>query len=387
MEDFYDLLEVPEDASTEEIDRAWRRKVRTYHPDINDDARANAQFKTLKKAHEVLADETERAAYDRLGHESYVNQRLDGLPTRGWPRTDATTGADAGSERSDATEAGADATANESATASGRDASEAGASAGTGTRSENRRTAGRRTSAGRTRTQTAGEGRRTSEGARRTAGGTERNSEETRRSGRGSSGSARTGASQTDRGTRASTGTSGRGTAGNGAASGSNAGTAGTTSSTTRSGIRSTPLLYGWLGVLLAGLVYVAGLWQYLRTNAGAVSTVRRTAITDPVTALTATHELLAPGRFVLESVTVDAPLTLLFPVGTVALAVALVAVVQSFGRGVAYLYALGGLVPLFALAAGPVVTLPDGVVLLLLLVCPLLATAGFLVDVGRVVL
>jgi len=381
MEDFYDLLEVPEDASTEEIDRAWRRKVRTYHPDINDDARANAQFKTLKKAHEVLADETERAAYDRLGHESYVQQRLDGLPTRGWPRTDATTGADAGSERSDATKAGEDATAND------RDASEAGASTGTGTRSENRRTGGKRTSAGRTRTQTAGGGRRTSGEARRTAGGTERNSGETSRSGRGSSGSARTGASQTDRGTRASTGASGRGTAGSAAASGSNTGTAGTTSSATRSGIRSTPLLYGWIGVLLAALVYVAGIWQYLRTNAGAVSTVRRTAITDPVTALTATHELLAPGRFVLESVTVDAPLTLLFPVGTVALAVALVAVVQSFGRGVAYLYALGGLVPLFALAAGPVVTLPDGVVLILLLVCPLLATAGFLVDVGRVVL
>jgi hypothetical protein len=138
--------------------------------------------------------------------------------------------------------------------------------------------------------------------------------------------------------------------------------------------------------VLLAGVLYIAGLWTYLRSNAEALAALRRTAAVDPTVAVTATYELVAPGRFVLESVAADEPLTLLFPIGVIVLAVTLVGVVHSFGRGTAYLYALGGLVPLFALAAGSVVTLPDGVVLGLVCVCPLLATAGFLVDVGRVV-
>ena len=122
------------------------------------------------------------------------------------------------------------------------------------------------------------------------------------------------------------------------------------------------------------------------RSNVEALSALRRAATADPITPATATNELVAPGRFVLESVAADEPLTLLFPIGAVVLAATLVGVVHSFGRGVAYLYALGGLVPLFALVVGPVVTLPDGVVLGLVCVCPLLATAGFLVDVGRVV-
>lgn len=79
-DDFYALLEVPPDATQEEIRDAFREKVRIYHPDHNDDPRANAQFTALKKAYDTLGDPVERNAYDRMGHLAYVGKRLDGLP-------------------------------------------------------------------------------------------------------------------------------------------------------------------------------------------------------------------------------------------------------------------------------------------------------------------
>lgn len=96
-EDFYDLLEVPPDASQSEIKTAFREKVRVYHPDLNDDDRAQAQFTALKKAYDILGDPTERKAYDRLGHEDYIAKRTSGLPSQAvWsddtePRTQAST--------------------------------------------------------------------------------------------------------------------------------------------------------------------------------------------------------------------------------------------------------------------------------------------------------
>lgn len=124
MEDFYDLLGVSDDATADEIERAWRERVHRYHPDVNDDARATAQFKTAKTAHEVLADGTERAAYDRLGHDTYVDERLDGLPSAGAPRDRSTDPADVDA----AAEAGARRTAADSDDHTGESAE--GASAG-----------------------------------------------------------------------------------------------------------------------------------------------------------------------------------------------------------------------------------------------------------------
>ncbi|MHC3437332.1 J domain-containing protein [Natrialbaceae archaeon A-gly3] len=80
-DDFYDLLDVPEDASQEDIKEAFREQVRIYHPDLNDDDRAQAQFTTLKKAYDILGDPSERKAYDRLGHEKYVAKRTSGIPS------------------------------------------------------------------------------------------------------------------------------------------------------------------------------------------------------------------------------------------------------------------------------------------------------------------
>ena len=79
--DFYDLLDVPSDASEDEIREAFRQQVRIYHPDLNDDERAQAQFTALKKAYDVLGDPVERRAYDRLGHRDYVAKRTSGLPS------------------------------------------------------------------------------------------------------------------------------------------------------------------------------------------------------------------------------------------------------------------------------------------------------------------
>ena len=89
-EDFYDLLDVPPDADQEAVRAAFREKATEFHPDVNDDTRANEQFKTVQRAREVLTDPEERAAYDRLGHEQYVAQRMGGLPTHGGSQRDDT---------------------------------------------------------------------------------------------------------------------------------------------------------------------------------------------------------------------------------------------------------------------------------------------------------
>jgi len=80
-EDFYDLLDVSPDATQPEIKEAYREMVRHYHPDVNDDDRARAQFTALTKANEILTDPVERRAYDRLGHETYVAKRTSGIPS------------------------------------------------------------------------------------------------------------------------------------------------------------------------------------------------------------------------------------------------------------------------------------------------------------------
>lgn len=71
-EDFYDVLDVSEDATQAEITAAYREKVKEYHPDQSDHEDASERFKDVVDAEEVLGDETERERYDRVGHDAYV---------------------------------------------------------------------------------------------------------------------------------------------------------------------------------------------------------------------------------------------------------------------------------------------------------------------------
>ncbi len=69
-EDYYKLLGVDKNASDAEIKKSYRSKAMKFHPDRNKDnpTEAEAKFKQIKEAYEVLSDPKKRAAYDQFGH-------------------------------------------------------------------------------------------------------------------------------------------------------------------------------------------------------------------------------------------------------------------------------------------------------------------------------
>jgi len=78
-EDFYKLLGVEKNASDAEIKKSYRSKAMKFHPDRNKDnpEQAEAKFKQIKEAYEILSDPKKRAAYDQFGHAG-VDQSMGG---------------------------------------------------------------------------------------------------------------------------------------------------------------------------------------------------------------------------------------------------------------------------------------------------------------------
>ena len=67
FKDYYEIMGVKRDATQDEIKRAYRKLARKYHPDVSKEPDAEARFKEVGEAYEVLKDPEKRAAYDQLG--------------------------------------------------------------------------------------------------------------------------------------------------------------------------------------------------------------------------------------------------------------------------------------------------------------------------------
>lgn len=70
-QDYYELLEVPRNATVDDIKKAYRKKALKYHPDRNPgDPDAEKRFKEISEAYEVLSDDQKRKSYDHYGKEA-----------------------------------------------------------------------------------------------------------------------------------------------------------------------------------------------------------------------------------------------------------------------------------------------------------------------------
>ena len=67
--DYYEVLGLDKSASDAEIKKAYRQQAKKYHPDLNPgDEVAEAKFKEVNEAYEVLSDSEKKSRYDQFGH-------------------------------------------------------------------------------------------------------------------------------------------------------------------------------------------------------------------------------------------------------------------------------------------------------------------------------
>src|ERR1700686_5659353 len=98
-EDFYQILGVPRNASQDDIQRAYRKLARTYHPDVNHDPGAEDRFKEVSEAYDVLSDPQTRRRYDAFGRD--FRQIPEDVDPETWRRSQqAGAGAGGGRTRS-----------------------------------------------------------------------------------------------------------------------------------------------------------------------------------------------------------------------------------------------------------------------------------------------
>lgn len=87
FKNYYQVLGLERGATQDEVKRAYRKLARTYHPNINKEPGAEAKFKEIGEAHEVLGDAEKRAAYDQVGRSKArtSGRRRTGAPVSSSP--------------------------------------------------------------------------------------------------------------------------------------------------------------------------------------------------------------------------------------------------------------------------------------------------------------